>query len=182
MPLERTQHTMGLSRREVLLGAAGALGTLWIPGGRGVASGDFKPDAGLRTALDASPYVYICPLHPDGQESRCHGEVWFFHDQGDVVIATGSDRWKTRALRKGWEQARIWVGDHGRVKSDADGFRKAASFRARARLEPDRAAFDRLLAAFGKKYPEEWDKWEPRFREGYADAKRVLIRYQPIAS
>ena len=35
------------------------------------------------------------------------------------------------------------------------------------------------LAAFGAKYPDEWDKWEPRFRKGLADGSRVLIRYRP---
>jgi len=48
-------------------------------------------------------------LHSDGRESTCHGEVWFFVDEGSVVIATGKDRWKTRALRSGRDRARIWA-------------------------------------------------------------------------
>jgi len=30
-------------------------------------------------------------------------------DEGSVVIATGKDRWKTRALRSGRDRARIWA-------------------------------------------------------------------------
>ena len=37
------------------------------------------------------------------------------------------------------------------------------------------------MTSFGKKYPKEWGKWEPRFREGYGDGSRVLIRYEPVA-
>src|SRR5262247_3112229 len=64
-------------------------------------------------AAKTSALVYVSPLKKDGAESRCHGEVWFFLDQGDVVLATSVSSWKARALGLGRKQARIWVGDFG---------------------------------------------------------------------
>ena len=43
------------------------------------------------------------------------------------------------------------------------------------------ATWSRLMAAFSKRYAEEWGKWGPRFERGRADGSRVLIRYTPIA-
>jgi hypothetical protein len=132
--------------------------------------------------MQQSPLVYVSPLRASGQESSCHGEVWFFEDRGDVVLATGKDAWKTRALRKGWDTARIWVGDFGPVSRAGEKFRSAPEFRARAALDADPAVFDRLLAGFTKKYPEFQSKWESRFKQGYRDRSRVVIRYTPIGS
>ncbi len=170
-----------LTRRELLYGAGLAVGATLLPLRELRADDAFELEKETVGALETSPYVYISPLHPDGKESQCHGEVWYSFDQGGVVIATGADRWKTRALERGWSSARIWVGDYGRVKRDGDRFRKAPSFRAKSSRESDPAVFERLMTTFGKKYPKEWAKWEPRFREGYGDGSRVLIRYEPVA-
>ncbi len=169
-----------LTRRELLFGAGVVVGVTLLPLRRGRAADAFELDEKTEAALGTSPYVYISPLHPDGKESRCHGEVWYFYDKGGVVIATGSERWKTRAVEKDWNSARVWVGDSGRVKKDGDRFRKGPTFRAQARREPDRAVYERLMAAFAKRYSDEWGKWEPRFRKGYGDGSRVLIRYEPV--
>jgi hypothetical protein len=168
-----------LGRREFLWGAGLALGALALPTRRGFGS-DYQLPADAQQALGISPLVYISPLQANGSESRCHGEVWYFVDGGHVVIATGSDRWKSRALKKGRDRARIWVGDYGPARSADGPFRQGPSFLARAKFDEDRATFDRLLESFGKKYPDEWDKWDPRFRKGYADGSRVVIRYVPI--
>ena len=64
-------------------------------------------------ALKQSGLVYISPLRADGSESTCHGEVWFAWLDGSVVIITGRDRWKARAVARGLDGARLWVGDHG---------------------------------------------------------------------
>jgi len=137
-------------------------------------------DERTRNALERSPLVYVSPLKSDGNESSCHGEVWFFHDHGDVVLATGKDTWKARALGRDLDRARIWVGDYGPVKSAGDKYRKAPAFLALASRDQDPEVFERLLAKFGQKYPDEWDKWEPRFRKGYAEGSRVVIRYSPL--
>ena len=173
---------LGLSRRELLRDTGLILAALAFPLRLARGKEAFElPDAS-RQVLAKSPYVYVSPLHPDGKESRCHGEVWYFMDGGDVVIATGADRWKTRAVKKGWDQARIWAGDYGRVKSDGDRFRGGPTFLTRAELDTAAPVFERLMGAFGTKYPDEWGKWEPRFRKAYGDGSRILIRYRPIGA
>jgi len=173
-------HSMKLSRRELLYGAGVAVGAVLLPLRRGSAAQNFKMPAATRKVLETSPYVYVSPLHPDGKESRCHAEVWYFEDGGDAVLATGDKRWKTQAVNRGWDKARIWVGDYGRVKKDGDRFRAGPTFLAQARRDKDPAVFERLMVSFANKYPDEWGKWEPRFRKAYKDGTRVLIRYHPI--
>ena len=137
-----------------------------------------RPSDALRGALAASPLVYVSPLRKDGSESACHGEVWFVAEGDDVLIVTAADRWKAKAIAAGRDRARLWVGDFG-VWTRADGkWQNAPSFTARASFEKDAAARARALEAYGKKYPDEWDKWGPRFRTGLADGSRVLIRYR----
>ena len=48
------------------------------------------------------------------------------------------------------------------------------------KLETDPQAFQRVLRSFGTKYPDEWDKWEPRFKKGMASGSRLMLRYTPI--
>ena len=170
-----------IRRRELLKGTGLLLGTLILPRSRVWGAEGYELPEGTRKALHESPLVYISPLQSDGRESRCHGEVWFLFDRGDVLISTGRKTWKARALASGRDQARIWVGDFGRGRSVDDRFREGPTFKAHAREELDRAALDRMVAAFGKKYPDEWGKWEPRFKKGFEDRSRVLIRYQPKA-
>ena len=128
-------------------------------------------------AAKTSPLVYVSPLLASGAESRCHGEVWFFVDGGDVVLATATKTWKARALAAGRNQARIWVGDFGPYEGAAEKVAGAPNFVATATLDKDRAVFDRLLAAYAEKYADEWGKWKPRFESSYADGSRIVIRY-----
>ncbi len=134
-----------------------------------------------RSALERSRLVYVSPLRPDGSESSCHGEVWFFVDGGDVVVGTDRKRWKVRAVEKGWDQARIWVGDFGPVGKAGNRYRDAPQFDGRAWLDADPATFARLMESFAERYSEEWGKWGPRFQQSYDDGPRVLIRYSPIS-
>lgn len=141
--------------------------------------------ADLESALEKSPYVYVSPLRSDGEESRCHGEVWYGWIDGAVVLITGSERWKSRSVKRGLDRARIWVGDHGRWEKmigKSEEFRKAPGFDARASLVTDDALLDRLLAIYDEKYPEEIGKWREKMRDGYRDGSRALIRYVPDAS
>jgi hypothetical protein len=139
--------------------------------------------AELDAALDKSKLVYVSPLLSDGAESTCHGEVWFGWIDGSVLLITGAERWKARALKRGLDRARVWVGDHGRWKKllgRNEAFRGAPSFDARAALvEGDAALVDQLLSVYDEKYPEEIDRWRDKMRAGYADGSRVLIRYTP---
>ena len=135
-------------------------------------------------ALEQSGFVYVSPLLADGSESSCHGEVWFGWLDGSVVLITGSERWKGRALGGGLDRARIWVGDHGpwkRLGMRNEAFRQAPSFEARAAVSKDEALLERLLAVYDRKYPEEIGKWREKMRGGFHDGTRVLIRYTPLA-
>jgi len=171
-----------ISRRGLLLGAGAALGALALPLGRPRArDAAFSLPEAARSALGASPLVYVSPLKGDGRESRCHGEVWFTPDGDDVLLATSSDSWKSRAVARGLNRARIWAGDFGPVAKAGDGYRSAPSFLSEVQRDSDPAAFERLMQAFGKKYADSWGKWQPRFRKGYDDGSRVLLRYTPIA-
>ena len=141
--------------------------------------------AELGQALEKSPYVYISPLVGGGKESTCHGEVWYGWIDGAVVINTGSGGWKARAIDRGLDTARIWVGDHGRWKKLAgrnQAFRQAPHFDAKGAMLPnDALLLERLLAQFERKYPDEIGRWRDKMRSGYLDGSRVLIRYTPVS-
>jgi hypothetical protein len=168
-----------LTRRSFLTGLTAAAAALLLPRGRPSADEVFAlPDA-TRTALAESPLIYLSPLRGDGSESTCHGEVWFVQDGAELLVVTASDRWKALAVRRGLDRARIWVGDFGRWKRSGGRFKTGPSFVAKARFDAEPSVIEAALAAFGAKYPDEWGKWEPRFRKGLADGSRVLIRYRP---
>jgi hypothetical protein len=86
--------------------------------------------------------------------------------------------WKARAIEAGRDRARVWVGDFGPYAKAPEKLQSAPHFVARASIDKDRATFDRLLAAYAVKYPDEWAKWKPRFESSYADGTRVVIRYK----
>jgi hypothetical protein len=172
-----------VTRRALLQGAGYGFGALLLPVRFAPAEEAWAVPTETLEALQSSQLVYISPLKTDGGESHCHGEVWFFWDQGAVVIGTSEGTWKARALAKGLSGARIWVGDFDRGQKGPEGpFRKGPSFLASAEWDTDPATFERLFEAFGKRYADEWGKWGPRFRSGYADGSRILIRYTPQGS
>lgn len=176
------EATSGITRRRLLLGSGALAGALlWAPRGLRAAE-EFALDTAAVEALRTSPLVYVSPLSKRGAESRCHGEVWFFVDQGDVVIFTASDGWKARAIAKGHERARLWVGNFGPVGRAGDRYRAAPTFEARAEIETRKEVFDRLMSTFAVRYANEWKKWGPRFQKGRDDGSRVMIRYTPIGA
>ena len=175
--------------RRTFLGAclAGLLAPAACLAGAGTASpprrsGALAPE--LTRALEKSPFVYVSPLRSDGRESACHGEVWYGWLDGSVVLITSAESWKARSLDRGLERARLWVGDYGRWKRVVgrnEAFRSGPSFEARATVAREEALLERLLEVYQRKYPEEIGRWRERFRSGFADGTRVLIRYAPAA-
>lgn len=134
--------------------------------------------------LERSPFVYISPLQTDGSESRCHGELWYAWLDGSVVVTVARDGWKARALARGLDRARVWVGDHGRWKTWYGGrnesFRAAPHFEARVTRAEQPGLLDRVLDVYERKYPDEIADWRGRMRAGNADGSRILLRYTPI--
>lgn len=148
-----------------------------------------KPDApaGLPpatlAALESGEFVYVSPLRSNGEESTCHGEVWFAFLDGAVVLITSKESWKARSVAAGRDHARIWAGSHGRWKQLTgrnEAFRAAPSFASRAERVQDPALLDRLIARYEAKYPAEIGRWRDKFREGYASGERWLLRYTPV--
>jgi hypothetical protein len=155
---------------------------LALPLRRGRAADSYSVPSATLEELESNLYVYVSPLRSDGNESQCHAEVWYFWDAQtrSVVLATGSETWKAKAVERGLDRARLWVGDYRPQKGPEGPFRERPGFLARAVRERDRAIFDRLLEGFAGRYPAEWDKWKPRFEKGYSDGSRVVIRYEPL--
>ena len=112
-------------RRRELLGAA--LGLLLSPASAFARAGTprrlaLAPD--IESALATSPTVYISPLRSDGEESTCHGEVWYGWLDGAVVINTQATTWKARSLGRGLDRARRLVALRsglGDLRRGADG-------------------------------------------------------------
>jgi hypothetical protein len=169
------------SRRSFLAALVASAAAFLLPRRRARADEEaFALPEATRAALAESPLIYLSPLRSDGAESVCHGEVWFVRDGAELLVVTATDRWKARAVSGGLDRARIWVGDFGRWKKADGRFKTGPSFVAKARFDADASVIESALAAFGAKYPDEWGKWEPRFRKGLADGSRVLIRYRPV--
>lgn len=174
---------MELSRRDFLVLAAA--GILWpAPGQTEATPRTEKLSAAAREALGRSPLVYVSPLRRDGQESRCHAEVWFAGDGESALVVTSAEAWRARAIRLGLDRARLWVGDHGvwDRSGETQAFRTSPTFLAVASLESSQEMHDHALVLFGSKYTREWSDWGPRFKKGLADGSRVLIRYRAVAA
>ena len=164
--------TLSLNRRRWLRLAGAAAGAAWLPAGARAAG------TPLATAMAESDLVYVTPLLGGGRESTCQAEVWFVADGGDAVIVTARDAWRATAVTRGFERARLWVGDVG-VWADSDGaYRTLPSTTATASFVTDPDEHARLLEVFGDKYSLEWIIWGPRFRSGLEEGSRVMIRYR----
>jgi len=164
------------TRRKVLTfagtaGAAFALG--FAPGSRATTL-----SGAARAALDESEVIYLTPLKSNGEESRCHGEVWFAHDAGDVFVVTAAGAWRAKAVGQGLVHARIWVGEFGVWSSAGEKYRTAPQLEVVGSIETAADVRERALEALGRKYRMEWVVWGPRFRNGIADGSRVLLRYR----
>jgi len=164
---------MPLSRRSALTGGMALFAGAWTY--PLLARAAAAPAA--LAALDRSQLVYLSPVVSGGRDSRCHAEVWFVHHDGAVFVCTQASAWRAEALRRGFTQARLWIGEFG-VWTRADGsYLSAPYLEAGGRQVDDPAVHAAILPVFGRKYAAEWDRWGPRFRDGLADGSRVLLRY-----
>ena len=168
-----------LNRRTVLGGAATLPFVVLAPRGwaQPAASGEAR-DAALRS----SQLVYLTPIKSDGEESRCKAEIWFAHHDGAVFVVTPAEAWRAQAIGRGLTRARLWVGEFGVWTRADDAFRAAPEFMATGSIEGDAEIRAKVLAAMGEKYAGAgWGNWGPRFEQGLADGKRVMLRYTPDA-
>ena len=173
-----------ISRRDFIRGAATLSGVVLLPANLARSrDAEFWVSKAAQAAIEKSKLIYITPIKSDGKESSCHAEVWFYADGADLLVVTKEELWRSQAVKRGLDRARIWVGDHGVWKRSNDAFRKAPSFLAQAEhLSSDAKAVERTLTGMGPKYTGEgWETYGPRFEKGLADGSRVLLRYRPIA-
>ena len=165
-------------------GAAALSGVVLLPANLARSrEAEFRVSKAARAAIETSTLIYITPIKSDGKESSCHAEVWFCKDGSDLLVVTKRELWRSRAIERGLDRARIWVGDYGVWKSSHGAFRSAPSFLAQAEhISSDAKAVARTLKAMGAKYADEgWSTYGPRFKEGLGDGSRVLLRYRPVA-
>lgn len=174
-----------LSRRDFVRGAAALSGAVLLPAS--VAwPGDpaFRLSVDAQAAIEKSNLIYITPIKSDGNESACHAEVWFYADGADLLVVTKQELWRSQAVKRGLDRARIWVGDFGVWKRSKGAYRTAPTFLAQVEhISSDAEAVERTLEGMAVKYADEgWSTYGPLFKEGLADGSRVLLRYRPVAA
>jgi hypothetical protein len=123
--------------------------------------------ASLKEQLSAGKYVYIASQRKNGSFSK-PAEIWFlFHDSA-VWVGTPPTSFRAKRIKAGRTTAKIAVG-----KPDGP------SFDAVGAIVADPKARDVMLDTYAKKYPDGWSKFEQKFRDGFKDGSRVLIKYTP---
>ena len=163
-----------ISRRKLIKGTSAGL---VLAGAGSTQLGWAQVDAG--DTLDASPLIYLSPLHKDGALSRCQAEVWYVAQQGEMFVVTDKESWRAEALTFGLNQAQIWIGDVGRWQRAGGRYKELPGMVATASFETNATRHAELLEHFGRKYPDEWGSWGPRFRKGLARGSRVMLKYVP---
>ena len=121
----------------------------------------------LDRALHEAKYVYIQSERKSGVLGKA-AEIWFYYDGKAVYVGTPPTTWRVRRIKRGRPRARIAVG-------------KAAgpTFEARGEVVHDAAAEQRLMDEYARKYPEGWSRFADKFRDGFKNGERVLVRYAP---
>tara|TARA_B100001123_G_scaffold400212_1_gene485807 strand:- start:1200 stop:1739 length:540 start_codon:yes stop_codon:yes gene_type:complete len=175
-----------LSRRQVLFFTAGTLVAPYIATKAWTAHhGGVETHLGraVLAALEDSPYVYVSPLRSDGEESRCHGEVWYGWYEGSVFMTCETKTWKVRSVQSGLNSARLWVGDYGRWKGALGkntSFTAGPKFDAKVSISDDEKNLSQLFKELARKYPKGWRRWEDRMKKAHKEGSRVLLRYTPV--
>lgn len=123
----------------------------------------------IRQALKDSKYVYIASQRKDGTFGS-KAEIWFFEHDGAVWVGTSPSSWRARRIKAGRTAAKVYVGKPDGLSFDAVGS-----------IVQDAAVQKRMFETYAKKYPGGWPQHESRFREGFADGSRVMIKYVPTA-
>lgn len=132
----------------------------------------------LEQAIDSSDLIYLTAIRSDGSESNCQSEVWFVPQGTDLYIVTMTSSWRVRAVKKGLNKARIWVGDLGNWRGTKGKYKALPSVDALASEVTDDAKQEQILDLFGSKYPLGWIVYGSKFRDGLADGTRTMVRYR----
>ena len=155
--------------------------SLYTPMLSGLSNSVFA-DSKVNSATKDSDLIYLSPIKSDGTESSCQAEVWFVQNGKDMYVCTSTSSWRTRAIAKGLNRARVWVGDLGSWKSTNGKYKDLPSLEVEASLVSDTNVQQEALTLFGDKYPLGWVVYESRFRNGLANGSRSMLRCSPLAS
>lgn len=117
--------------------------------------------------LEQSQYVYIQSTRKDGSLSQ-PAEIWFMFHDGAVWVGTPPTSWRAKRIKAGRPRARIAIGK-----------REAEPFFATGSISNDAKAQELMLKTYATKYPDGWSRFEEKFRQGFKDGTRVLIKYTP---
>lgn len=154
-----------MGRRFVIVSLLIASGLLAGPPAR--ADTESVLPAAQRELLANSRYVYISSQRKDGGFGS-PAEIWFlFHDNA-VWVGTTPQSWRARRIKAGRPDAKIAIGK-------ADG----PSFNATGQIVKDAKVEELMFSTFANKYPEGWPRYEEKFRSGFKDGSRILIKYVP---
>lgn len=126
--------------------------------------------AEVEDLLKKSEYVYISSTRKDGTLGK-PAEIWFLYHDGAVWVGTSPKSWRVKRIKWGRPAAKISVG-----KPDGP------AFSATGEVVADAEAQALLMKTFAEKYPGGWKSHEEKFRTGFADGSRVLVKYTPSAS
>ena len=126
-----------------------------------------------------SSLIYLSPQSRSGALSSCQAEVWFQAMDDGLYVVTQADAWRATAIDKGYDRARIWVGDVGLWHRSDGRYRNLPALTVGAQRTRDPDVFARVLERMGQKYSAEWGTWGPRFQKGLANGDRVMLRYTP---
>lgn len=123
--------------------------------------------AAVRDQLAAATYVYIATQRKDGSFGK-PAEIWFMWHDGAVWVGTTPTTWRVKRIKHKRPNAKIAVG-----KPDGPSFEAVGS------IVKDAKVADLLRETYAKKYPDRWPGYAERFKAGFADGSRVLVRYVP---
>ena len=121
----------------------------------------------LKEQLTTSKYVYISSQRKNGSFSK-PAEIWFLYRDNAVYVGTPPTTFRAKRIKHGHTAAKIAVG-----KPDGPSFEAVGS------IVQDPKIYDEMFQTYAKKYPDGWSKFEQKFRDGFKDGSRVLIKYTP---
>ena len=149
-------------------GLACLLGGVLVFGLPRPATAELGPE--LQQALESSTYVYIQSERKSGAFGS-KAEIWFLHHAGAVWVGTPMSTYRVKRIQAGRTRAKVWIGSTDGPMFDAVG-----------ELVQDDEVAERMFQTFAKKYPDGWPTYEERFRSGFGDGSRTLVRYVPAAA
>ena len=127
--------------------------------------------------LKTSKLIYLTPIKSDGEDSKCHGEVWFVYLDSQIYVTTTTDAWRAEAIRKDLKDARIWIGEFGNWTRAKEKYKEAPELMIEGEIFEDEEKMPEILEAFNDKYPGE-GQYPRVFKEQIEEGTRVVLRYE----